>query len=80
MQVYLEAPEGDLVRPRRQLVGSTKVTLDAGETCDVAVDVDPRALEVWDPAVAAFRTLPGTHLLHVGRSSRDLRGSVAVER
>ena len=80
VQVYLEAPEGDLVRPRRQLVGSTKVTLDAGETCDVAVDVDPRALEVWDPAVAAFRTLPGTHLLHVGRSSRDLRGSVAVER
>lgn len=80
VQVYAEAPEGPLVRPPRQLVGWTKVTLAAGEQRPVRVAVDPRALEVWDEATGGWITPPGTYRLHVGRSSRDLRASTTVTR
>ena len=77
---WWEAPAGALVRPPRQLVGWGRAHVPAGETRRVVVDVDPRALEVWDPEVRSWRTMPGEHVLHVGRSSRDLRTSVAVAR
>lgn len=78
VQVYVEAPDGGLVRPARQLVGATKVTVAAGDRRQVTVRVDPRALQVWDDD--GWVTPPGTYRLHVGRSSRDLRGWVDVDR
>jgi beta-glucosidase len=79
VQVYLETPPDDLVRAPRALVAFGAAHLAAGERRTIELTVDRRALQVWDPSAAAWVTRPGRHVLHVGRSSRDLRTSVVID-
>ena len=79
VQVYVEVPDAAVARPHRQLVGFTRRGIPAGETIDVSVDIDPRALEIWDPATSAWRIEPVPHRLHVGRSSGDVRSTVTLD-
>ncbi len=77
VQVYVDAPRGWVARPR-QLAGFAKVDLDAGESVEVMVRIEARALAHWDPTVAQWRIVDGEHTLWVGRSSRDLTEWVTV--
>jgi len=79
VQVYVEVPDAALARPHRQLVGFARQEIAAGQTVDVAVALDPRALEVWDPATSRWCLEPVAHVLHAGRSSSDLRTSTALD-
>jgi beta-glucosidase len=45
----------------------------------VTLALDERALGRWTPE-AGWTTDPGAHAVEVGRSSRDLRSSVTVDR
>ncbi len=78
VQVYVDAPAGPVARPR-QLAGFAKVELDAGESAEVVVRVEARALAHWDPTVTQWRIVDGEHTLWVGRSSRDLTEWVTVD-
>ncbi len=78
VQVYVEGPSGPVARPR-QLAGFAKVELDASESVQVPVRVPARALAYWDPTASCWRVDAGQHVLHVGRSSRDLTEWVTVE-
>lgn len=43
------------------------------------IHLDRRDLEYWDVRVERFVLEPGTYVVSVGSSSRDLRGSVEVD-
>ncbi|MET4225283.1 glycoside hydrolase family 3 C-terminal domain-containing protein [Oerskovia enterophila] len=81
VQVYVEAPsaaEGAFRAPR-ELAGFAKVTLDAGESATVSVDLAEHAFHAYDTSSHRWRTVPGTYTVQVGASSRDLRVSAPVD-
>lgn len=71
VQVYVEPPEGDPVRPLRHLAGFHRVDLDAGAGERVTIELDRRSFSSW--LDGAWTVPPGAYRLHVGRSSRDLQ-------
>ena len=78
VQCYL-APPGDAVdRPPRALVGFETVPLEAGESRTVELEIDRRSFAYYDEDAADWVVEDGEHTFHVGRSSRDLRGSATV--
>ena len=72
MQVYVEPPAGDAARPLRHLAGFARV--DARAPASEAtghVELDRRAFASW--LDGDWVVPPGDYMIHVGRSSRDLR-------
>ncbi|WP_181767198.1 beta-glucosidase family protein [Streptomyces albidus (ex Kaewkla and Franco 2022)] len=78
VQVYLEAPEGGPERPLRWLAGFTVVEAAAGEEAGAAVELVPRAFQVWDEETGSWVAPPGEYRVLVARSSRDVRGETTV--
>ena len=70
-EVYAALPEGSGEPPKR-LVGWSKVKLNAGESKEVAIDLDPEYLSIFNVERDAWQLLPGSYALMVGSSSRDL--------
>jgi beta-glucosidase len=79
VQLYVEPPAGDEARPLRTLAGFGRIDLGPGEQGTVAITLDRRAFASW--LDGAWTVTPGEHVIHAGRSSRDLAraGSVTVE-
>ena len=50
LQLYVEPPEGPLMRPRGQLCGVAKVHLEPGATTTATIELRPRSFAYWDPA------------------------------
>ncbi len=75
VQCYSQAPQSPVVRPIKQLVGFTRITLKAGESRRVqfAIKHEDRALHYWDEKQWKFVTQPGTVKVLVGASSADIR-------
>ncbi|MFV0450826.1 MAG: beta-glucosidase [Propioniciclava sp.] len=73
VQVYLGVPVDG--QPPKRLVGFAKVRLEAGESTQVEIVLDPAAtnhpFSVWDYASGAFQVKPGTYTVYVGTSSED---------
>lgn len=80
VQAYVgrDGSPDDLRRPVRRLAGFTSVSLLAGATRNVEVDLDGHAFARYDVA-DGWTVDPGAQTVDVGRSSRDLRGSVSIE-
>ncbi len=70
VQVYADSEAGPL-RPRRQLLGFAKVTLDAGEGGRIDVDLDLRPLARREPASREWSLVPGDHRLEAARHAGD---------
>ncbi|WP_135363619.1 beta-glucosidase family protein [Halosimplex halophilum] len=81
VQTYVDSPAApdDLDRPPRELGGFAPLALDAGESRRVTLDLDERAFGRYD-AGEGWTVDPGEYLISLGRSSRDLRLDVTVER
>ena len=69
VQVYLEDEVSSVARPRRQLAGFRRVTLQPGESRTLTFDLDDQ-LRVWG-LDGAWTLEPGGFTVHVGRSSAD---------
>jgi beta-glucosidase len=78
VQVYVEPPDGPLVRPPRELRGFSRVWVPAGATVDATVDLGVRAFAAFDPAVGRWVVAPGTHTVAVGTSCRVITSRSAV--
>ena len=78
-QLYVGFPDG-AGEPPRQLKGFAKATLRPGEGRDLAIDLPRDAMRHWDEDKAAWRVMPGTYRVYLGRSSRDIvwEGAVPV--
>jgi beta-glucosidase len=76
-QVYASLPDSAGEPPNR-LVGWAKVELAAGESKQVSIPVNRERLSVFDEAADAWKLLPGSYVIRVGRSSRNLPLEKAV--
>jgi beta-glucosidase len=88
IQAYLAAPQakedrtagtGDGPRPPRELAAFGSVSVPPGASADVVLQVPARAFARWDSPAGGWVWPRGHFTLHVGRSSRDLRLSTAVQ-
>jgi len=80
VQLYVEPVKPSVERPVRELKGFAKAILKAGETKTVEIALDPHAFAFYDPSKKAWVAEAGEYRLHVGASSRDIRGTVTVRR
>ncbi|HWX92594.1 MAG TPA: glycoside hydrolase family 3 C-terminal domain-containing protein [Terriglobales bacterium] len=70
-EVYAALP-ASAGEPPKRLVGWSKVKLNAGESREVSVEVDPKYLSVFNPERNTWELVPGDYILLVGGSSDDL--------
>ena len=73
VQVYLGIPVDG--QPPKRLVGFQKVPLEAGESADFEIVIDPAAsnhpFSVWDYCSRGWAVKPGDYTVFVGTSSED---------
>jgi beta-glucosidase len=72
VQLYVADPHAAVLRPTHELRAFRKVLLQPGETVEVVLDLDARALSYWHPGLRRW-------VLEVGSSSRDLRALTSVQ-
>ena len=70
-EVYASLPVAAAEPPKR-LVGWSKVKLNAGESKDVAVGVDPKYLSTFNVEKDGWQLIPGDYGFMVGGSSQSL--------
>jgi beta-glucosidase len=70
-EVYASLPAAAAEPPKR-LVGWSKVKLNAGESRDVTVEVDPKYLSIFNVEKNGWQLIPGDYGFMVGGSSQSL--------
>ncbi len=81
VQLYVSWPNPEVVRPREELEGFQRVTVDPGQTKTVTIPLKASQLAFWDVGTHAFRVLAEPVRLMIGDSSADiaLKTTVQVE-
>jgi beta-glucosidase len=81
VQVYVGPLPTSVDTPERQLAGYARVTLRAGKTQKVAIELDKRALQYWDVEKDAWVTPTGKVPVYVGTSlaGATLAGTIEVK-
>lgn len=79
VQLYVSAPVGELIREEQALKGFCKVSLAAGETRRVTLQLPVAELACYHPGLADWVVTPGRWQIRLGSSSRDLALSAQVE-
>ncbi|HUA97194.1 MAG TPA: glycoside hydrolase family 3 C-terminal domain-containing protein [Terracidiphilus sp.] len=72
VQLYVSWPHPQVVRPREELEGFQRVTVDPGQTKTVTIALKASQLAFWDVGTHAFRVLAEPVRLMVGDSSANL--------
>lgn len=78
IQIYLRTPESPatLERPIKRLKGFKRVTIAAGQTKTVSIDINCSDLWFWDTRNEKIMFDKGRYVFEVGASSKDIRGQV----
>ncbi|MGB8491773.1 MAG: glycoside hydrolase family 3 C-terminal domain-containing protein, partial [Bacteroidales bacterium] len=76
VQVYLRTPDSpaSLERPIKRLKGFRRVTIAAGQTKTVPIDIDCADLWFWDGRNGRITFDQGKYIFEIGSSSKDIRG------
>ena len=74
-QVYIKRI-ADTDGPIKSLKAYKRVTLKAGESQKVSIDLPRKSFEVWDAQTNTMRVLPGKYQVFVGGSSTDAAKNV----
>jgi beta-glucosidase len=72
VQVYVEDVQASVARPVRELKGFAKVSLAAGTSQEVSVELDQRAFAFWSIRHRDWAVEAGDFVIAVGSNSRDL--------
>jgi beta-glucosidase len=72
-QVYIQALDPSVPRPRRELVAHRRVTLAPGERAGLSFGLPRSAFAFWDVAHGRWRLEPGPYALMASASSEDVR-------
>ena len=78
VQIYVEAPDSQVIRPVRELREFAKVELEPGETKTVAFTLGKRAFSYYHVELKDWFVQTGAYLIHAASSSRDLRQMISV--
>lgn len=77
VQVYLRTADAQAKgRPLKRLKGFKRVTIPAGQTRTVSIDIDCADLWYWEAEQNHINFDQGAYTFEVGASSRDIRGTV----
>lgn len=79
VQVYVRDPQSTLTHPVRELKGFTKVELAAGQSEQVAIDLDARAFAYWSELLQRWVIEAGEFVIEVGHDSRWIALSESVQ-
>ncbi|OIW26177.1 glycoside hydrolase family 3 protein [Coniochaeta ligniaria NRRL 30616] len=79
VQVYVRDEKSRLPRPEKELVAFEKVTLEAGETRHLRMELDKHAVGYYDTAIKRWIAEEGRFVVCVGASSADIKYSTAFE-
>jgi beta-glucosidase len=79
VQLYVKHPESRVERPREELEGFQRVSVDPGQTKTVTISLAASRLAYWDTKTEAFRVETEPVSLMVGDSSANLPLSVTVQ-
>ena len=79
VQLYADWPKPEVVRPREELEGFQRVSLNPGETKTVTIPLKASQLAFWDVGTHSFRLLPEPVQLMIGDSSADIALSKTVQ-
>ena len=80
-QLYVQAPEGGVLRPLRELKGFNKVNLKAGQTTTVRIDFDQTTFRHFDTESDSWQTETGDWTIMIGSDARtmELTGTLPVK-
>ncbi len=73
VQLYIVAPKGDAERPVRELKGFQRVSLRAGETKQIHMNLDSDSFSIWHPVQKCWMVPKGSYIVELGSGSRDIR-------
>ena len=78
VQVYVKTPDtpASLQRPIKRLKGFRRVTIAAGQTKRVSINIDCADLWFWDGTKNRITFDQGKYIFEIGSSSKDIRGTV----
>lgn len=79
VQLYVSAPQGELIREVQSLKAFSKVALAAGETRRVSLQLPIADLACYHPGLSDWVVTPGIWQVRVGASSRDLPLTAQME-
>lgn len=74
VQLYISDREASVERPVKELKGFQKVFLQPGETRQVSITIDKRALSFYDEASGGWKAEPGIFEALAGTSSDKIAG------
>ena len=72
VQLYVGAPETEVVRPVRELRGFDKVSLEAGEEKTVTFTLDERAFAYWNTQIHDWYVEEGTYQVMIGENADQM--------
>ena len=72
VQVYVQDVQSSVARPLRELKGFVKVSLAAGSSRQVSIELDQRAFSFWSIRHHDWVVEAGDFMIAVGPNSRDL--------
>lgn len=79
-QIYVEAPEGKLEKPRRELKAFRKTpSLAPGETTELELRISMKDLASFDPDASQWIVEAGTYRLLASTSANDVQEETVIE-
>ena len=72
-QLYVSLPGAKVFRPKLELKGFAKVSLEPGEMQRVRIALDDKALRYWNVATNSWEVEGGMYQLHIAASAEDIR-------
>ena len=72
VQLYVEAPETEVVRPVRELRGFEKISLEEGEEKTVTFTLDERAFAYWNTLIHDWYVEEGTYKVMIGENADQM--------
>ena len=81
VQIYVKTPDSPVSsqRPIKRLKGFKRVTIPAGQTKTVSIDIDCSDLWFWDSKNNKISFDKGRYIFEIGASSKDIRGQVEAK-
>ena len=80
VQIYMRTPENPIAlqRPIKRLKGFQRISLPAGQTKTVSIEIDCADLWFWDLKTNKMIYDNGKYLFEIAASSKDVRGTVSA--
>lgn len=78
VQLYVQDVCGSIVRPVQELKGFVRVSLEPGESREIAFEIGESDLAFWSPK-NGYAAEPGEFRVMIGSSSRDAKQAAAFE-